>query len=97
MNTLIAHRDRILAKHGAWIESQSGDETHYCFPSVWSREQFEKEYAAMEMANNYYIDHTEHVEDMMADIVNSVEPAGHDLYNPTLWKGTHWKWFFSVE
>lgn len=96
IKTLDDHKDRLLEKYEAWNESENKDEVQYCFPSVYQKEQFEREYAALEKAFEYFCAHPEHIENMMNEVANSVEPTGSDFFRPELWKGIHWCWLFGI-
>lgn len=48
--------------------------------------------------NKFYAEHKEHVDRIVANTrVDGYAPTGLDATHPELWKGAHWKWFFSAK
>jgi len=44
-------------------------------------------------ARDWYVDHRQHVNKMLANHGPQIEPSGSDASRPELWKDIHWRWF----
>jgi len=45
-------------------------------------------------AGDWYIDHQDHVDRLMASTTDKFAPSGSDRFHPELWKAQHWKYYF---
>lgn len=48
-------------------------------------------------AEQWFIDHKEHVRNLLRFTGATVKPSGSDLHHPKLWKPIHWNWFFKYQ
>jgi len=55
---------------------------------------YKEKQAFLVKAKQWYFDHTEHVNGLVAaHLGNKYPPPGSDCRHPELWKSAHWKWF----
>lgn len=47
------------------------------------------------LASEWVRKHPDAVKRKLKMAEGSVSPSGSDLFNPELWKSSHWSWFFS--
>lgn len=50
----------------------------------------------IKLANNWYAEHTEHVDKLVESTQVSFPPNEEDLNHPELWKPGSWRWFLGL-
>ena len=50
----------------------------------------------IKIANGWYAEHTDHIDNLVKNETNSFPPCEEDINHPELWKPGSWRWFLGL-